>query len=456
MGRTSRTSPCYAAQGNILVGAETVAALAETFQATADRPLARRLLECSSRRRRKPREATARGQQSASLLIVERDGGYASLRRTSSSTSALEDPRTPPSTSCAASTASTGACSRRRRARSGWRSKASSAPKSTPASRATRTTTSLDEWAGVENTEERGRRRREDRPNRPRAAAGGDRERGSARSTTIEGTARPRHAHVAATSVRRYTLGIPPAVPGSTRTPPARPVTMSSRSTPSRRMRRRHIVVRGHCGDSRSTTRPEIARAGPRQAAKRDPRRRRAVRCDDAAVTGRGTRARTREGGDRRGGRGEGGGGRRAPKQKAGDTRGREGRRGTREPDPGGDLGDRGWRAAVDGTTRAGVTSRAWSAARHRGRSTSSADRLRPGARNSAGDEIEDHRGAPGLRSTCPPGRVTGRALASRQGSTTCEPAACRADRHLDRRESRGAEEARERRPGRSPRVGRS
>src|SRR6185437_14080384 len=38
--------PCFAAQGNILVGAETVQALARTFNATAGRPLAKRLLEC--------------------------------------------------------------------------------------------------------------------------------------------------------------------------------------------------------------------------------------------------------------------------------------------------------------------------------------------------------------------------------------------------------------------------
>ena len=38
--------PCFAAQGNILVGEETVAALAATFTATHGRPLAERLLEC--------------------------------------------------------------------------------------------------------------------------------------------------------------------------------------------------------------------------------------------------------------------------------------------------------------------------------------------------------------------------------------------------------------------------
>src|SRR4029453_15400439 len=41
-----RTGPCYAAQGNILVSAETVDAIAETFQATSGRPLAERLLDC--------------------------------------------------------------------------------------------------------------------------------------------------------------------------------------------------------------------------------------------------------------------------------------------------------------------------------------------------------------------------------------------------------------------------
>jgi uncharacterized Ntn-hydrolase superfamily protein len=38
--------PCYAAQGNILVGAETVDALAATFEANASLPLAPRLLDC--------------------------------------------------------------------------------------------------------------------------------------------------------------------------------------------------------------------------------------------------------------------------------------------------------------------------------------------------------------------------------------------------------------------------
>jgi uncharacterized Ntn-hydrolase superfamily protein len=69
--------PCFAAQGNILVGEETVAALAATFAATAGRPLAERLLECLAAAQ--VAGGDRRGQQSAALLVVERDGGYAGL-----------------------------------------------------------------------------------------------------------------------------------------------------------------------------------------------------------------------------------------------------------------------------------------------------------------------------------------------------------------------------------------
>jgi uncharacterized Ntn-hydrolase superfamily protein len=72
-----RTGPSYAAQGNILVGAETVDALAETFEATAGRPLAERLIECLAAAQ--SAGGDRRGQQSAALLIVERNGGYAQL-----------------------------------------------------------------------------------------------------------------------------------------------------------------------------------------------------------------------------------------------------------------------------------------------------------------------------------------------------------------------------------------
>ena len=72
-----RTGTCYAAQGNILVSAETVDAIAETFEATAGRPLAERLLDCLDAAQ--AAGGDRRGQQSSALLVVERDGGYAGL-----------------------------------------------------------------------------------------------------------------------------------------------------------------------------------------------------------------------------------------------------------------------------------------------------------------------------------------------------------------------------------------
>ena len=72
-----RTGDGYAAQGNILVSAETVDALAETFEGTPGRPLAERLLECLAAAQLAGGDR--RGQQSAGLLVVERDGGYGGL-----------------------------------------------------------------------------------------------------------------------------------------------------------------------------------------------------------------------------------------------------------------------------------------------------------------------------------------------------------------------------------------
>src|SRR6476661_3950224 len=69
--------PGFAAQGNILVGEETVAALATTFTTTQGRPLAERLLECLAAAQ--AAGGDRRGQQSAALLVVEQDGGYAGL-----------------------------------------------------------------------------------------------------------------------------------------------------------------------------------------------------------------------------------------------------------------------------------------------------------------------------------------------------------------------------------------
>ncbi|HKG10093.1 MAG TPA: DUF1028 domain-containing protein [Gaiellaceae bacterium] len=73
-GRTGRS---YAAQGNILVSAATVDALAETFEGSAGRPLADRLLDCLAAAQEAGGDR--RGQQAAGLLVVQRDGGYAGL-----------------------------------------------------------------------------------------------------------------------------------------------------------------------------------------------------------------------------------------------------------------------------------------------------------------------------------------------------------------------------------------
>jgi len=75
-----RTGPCYAAQGNILVSEATVDGLAYTFERTAGRPLALRLLDCLDAAQ--TAGGDSRGQQSASLLVVEKDGGYAGLSDT--------------------------------------------------------------------------------------------------------------------------------------------------------------------------------------------------------------------------------------------------------------------------------------------------------------------------------------------------------------------------------------
>src|SRR3954468_24776930 len=64
-----RTGPCYAAQGNILVSAETVDAIVETFERTAGAPLAERLLDCLDAAQ--AAGGDRRGQQSAAILVVE-------------------------------------------------------------------------------------------------------------------------------------------------------------------------------------------------------------------------------------------------------------------------------------------------------------------------------------------------------------------------------------------------
>jgi|SRR5581483_7824474 len=72
-----RTGEGYTAQGNMLASTEVVNALAETFEATAAKPLAERLLHALD-----AAEAAGgdfRGQQAAALLVVEAEAGYAGL-----------------------------------------------------------------------------------------------------------------------------------------------------------------------------------------------------------------------------------------------------------------------------------------------------------------------------------------------------------------------------------------
>lgn len=72
-----RTGAGYAAQGNILVSEDVVAAMAAAFETTAGQPLAERILGALDAAQ--AAGGDRRGQQSAGLLIVRRDGGYAGL-----------------------------------------------------------------------------------------------------------------------------------------------------------------------------------------------------------------------------------------------------------------------------------------------------------------------------------------------------------------------------------------
>jgi uncharacterized Ntn-hydrolase superfamily protein len=75
-----RTGDRYAAQGNILVSGKTVDALAETFEQHAELPLGERLLECLAAAQ--AAGGDRRGQQSAALIVVEKDAGYGALSDT--------------------------------------------------------------------------------------------------------------------------------------------------------------------------------------------------------------------------------------------------------------------------------------------------------------------------------------------------------------------------------------
>ena len=68
------TGPGYAAQGNILVSAATVEAMASTVETSAGQPLAERLL--AGLAAADAAGGDRRGRQSAALLVVRKDGGY--------------------------------------------------------------------------------------------------------------------------------------------------------------------------------------------------------------------------------------------------------------------------------------------------------------------------------------------------------------------------------------------
>ncbi len=72
-----RTGSGYAAQGNILVSEATVDALAEVFEATDEKPLVERLLDCLDTAQ--AAGGDRRGQQSAAVLVVGPEQGYAGL-----------------------------------------------------------------------------------------------------------------------------------------------------------------------------------------------------------------------------------------------------------------------------------------------------------------------------------------------------------------------------------------
>lgn len=69
-----RAGKNYAAQGNILVGEDTVTAMAETFEQSEGKPLAERLIACLHAAQKAGGDK--RGMQSAAIYIVKEKGGY--------------------------------------------------------------------------------------------------------------------------------------------------------------------------------------------------------------------------------------------------------------------------------------------------------------------------------------------------------------------------------------------
>jgi uncharacterized Ntn-hydrolase superfamily protein len=69
-----RSGPCYSTQGNMLVSAETLSALADAFEEHGSAPLAERLLAALAAGQ--AAGGDRRGQQAAALRVVRRGGGY--------------------------------------------------------------------------------------------------------------------------------------------------------------------------------------------------------------------------------------------------------------------------------------------------------------------------------------------------------------------------------------------
>ncbi|MGP4073268.1 DUF1028 domain-containing protein [Piscibacillus sp. B03] len=69
-----RAGKNYAAQGNILVGEDTVTAMAETFEQSEGKPLPERLIACLHAAQKAGGDK--RGMQSAAIYIVKEKGGY--------------------------------------------------------------------------------------------------------------------------------------------------------------------------------------------------------------------------------------------------------------------------------------------------------------------------------------------------------------------------------------------
>jgi uncharacterized Ntn-hydrolase superfamily protein len=72
-----RAGPAWAAQGNILRSGDTLDALAQTFEASEGAPLVERLLDCLDAAQ--SAGGDRRGQQSAAVLVVGPEQGYAGL-----------------------------------------------------------------------------------------------------------------------------------------------------------------------------------------------------------------------------------------------------------------------------------------------------------------------------------------------------------------------------------------